>query len=315
MNIITPADSTVKENLRSNGRFLPSKLNLFGSVVTPKGGRAGTDSITFRFRAGYEDSDSLITSNFYRANIGTYGFFQMFLDNKNIVVEYHSNRGGEYFDVFISSLTRFYKKRSSAIFKNFRDYIICLHQLKDFINDSVPAMSKQFDPFRCEIVRHDQFVDLTFDRRDSELEIWYRKAKEIKIAGLPYIYEYEKKGDDRAGCGWMNFATKETSTEFLKIYFKRSREKNRQKGDELNRYKIRIEHSVQNRHLLRELLETDLHILPKTFYDLPDLQIRGILKSVPNPCLNNPFNLCQPDTVNRLFWLRARHLFATAEPA
>jgi hypothetical protein len=305
----------VKENDRYNGRFLPQKLNFLGSVVSPKGGRAGIDSITFRFRAGYKDSDNLIDSDFYRKNSrsGKYEFFQTRLDDDNIRIEYHQNNGGEYFDVFVPSLTKFYKKRSSAIFKNWRDYVACLYQLKDAVNAALPVMANRFDPFECEIVRHDQFVDLIFERRDGELETWYEKAKRSKIAGLPYIYEYEKNGDDRATFGWMNLATKETSTEFLKMYFKRSREKNRDKREELNRYKMRVEHTIQNRHLLRELLETELGISPQDSYHLPHPTNRRIAYGVPNQYLNNAFNLCRPETINRLFWLRAQHLFATAQ--
>lgn len=313
MNTIISLDGlAVKENDRYNGRFLPQKLEFFGSLVSPKGGRAGTDSIKFRFRVNH--AIDLTNSGFRSENSGAYVFFQMFLDNKNICVQYHQNNGGKYFDVFVASLTKFYKKRSSAIFKDWRDYVACLYQLKEFVNAAVPVMANRFDPFDCEVVRHDQFIDLIFDsRRDGELEIWYEKAKRSKIAGLPYIYEYEKTGENRATFGWMNRSTKETSTEFLKMYFKRSRDKNRQKREELNRYKMRVERSLQDRHLLCEQLEIELGISPQDFYHLQHPTKRGYAEDIENPYLNNAFNLCRPENINRLFWFRAQHLFATAE--
>lgn len=315
MNIVTSDSLAVKENARFSGRFLPKKFTHFGALVKLLGDRAGIDSFYFRLPiSGVINSQTLINAGFYGKRYGRYKFFRLLLDEDNIAVEYHRNRWSAFFEICVYSLTRFYKNRSSAVFANYRDYFAALYQLKDFINESVPLIENRFNPFSCQNSRHDQFGDLMFlNRQKGEMLGWFNQAKLMKIEGLPYTYEFEETETDRAGFGWMNKKSKYLSTEFLKIYFKESRELYRPKGAEWNPYKIRIEHSYQKPAALRDALLNDLKLFQQETYHLPDLMNRGVAYEIRNPHINNAFNLCRPEIINRLFWHRARHLFATAE--
>jgi hypothetical protein len=314
MNIIPFDGSAVKENDRYNGRFLPSKFRHLGSLVKFLGDRAGVDSFFFRFRIGIVNPQDLFNIGFLDKYYGDYKFYRLRLDDGNIDVEYHQNPYGAFFEISVYSLTQFYKNRSSAVFANYLDYLAALHELKDCVNRAVPIFGNCFNPFECENSRHDQFGDLMFlSRRKSDMKKWFTEAKTAKIEGLPYTYEFVETKRDRAGFGWMNCPKLNESTEFLKMYFKESRDKDRPKGAEFNPFKIRIEHSYQKPAALRDALSNDLGLAIEDSYHLRDLTRRGQGYAIENPHLNNAFNLCRPETINRLFWLPAKHLFATAE--
>jgi hypothetical protein len=253
----------------------PKTFERFGVSVSPLG-RPTIDSIEFCQRL---ESSGVP--------------FCFWLQDENIAVHRWNYFGHSLLTVNVYSLTKFYKGRSSAVLT---DYFAPLRRLNECINDAptIQADGLCFDAFRSEITLVDSFVDLRFpNRRKSEMKDFFDRAAQMEI-------EHFQKTEDYDGTiYWHNGLTLEHSTEVLRMYFKEAF-KPRNKGDELNRYKIRFESSHQNKgksKIINDVLQ-EVGVKRQSKYHL---ERKKRIVGIDNPHLSNAFTVLNQPIINRLF--------------
>ena len=146
------------------------------------------------------------------------------------------------------------------------------------------------------------FADIRFlNRRKSEMKDFFEQAKKITIAELPETTDYPM-----LLTYWHNGINLENSTEFLKLYFKENH-KPRLSGDELNKYKLRLEHSLQNKGKSKILDEAvkDFNLPQSQFVEVGNktFQYQNNFKS-------NVFSLLNQTAINTIFEHRTASVFS-----
>lgn len=305
MNIIasgSPAVNEIESFYHSVDYYiLPRQFPMFGVQVKPLGKRGETDSMTFRFYASYVPDD-LWRFGFrhHRKNLNR---SDLWLPEFGVLVSFYKIYKTQYFDIKLYSLTKFALGRSSAVFSietGFDDRCAALRRLNDVISERVPIYgdTRWFDAFNCEIPRADQFVDLRFKNK-SELDAFFNAARRLRFerftgnGGEPV--EYRRTAKTERSIYWLNGINLASSTEFLKLYAKRTLDENRKFGDEENKLKLRLEVSRQRKGLsdpLADAFKNDLGLSAE------DLTLE---------------NLMRRKNINQLFWTFAEPFFESVE--
>lgn len=264
--------------------FLPKTFEWFGVPVAVLGNRACVDSVSFRQRLFDYSGD-------------IFGFWSK---DKNIYIRVFRVFANWFLEVRIYSLTKFYKKRSSAIISDYND---ALNSLNIKINNELKSRKNRicFDCYECEIIREDTFGDIRFlNRRKSEMKDFFEQAKQITITDLPMTTDYPFTHY------WHNGINLENSTEFLKLYFKENH-KPRLSGDELNKYKLRWEHSLQNKGKSKILDETVKQFnLPQSQF----VEVGNKTFQYQNNFKSNVFSLLNQTAINTIFEHRIASVFS-----
>ena len=204
-------------------KFLPKTFESCGVICSPLGRRATVDSIAFR--------QPLPLSVCLEKN------FSIWIDDNNVEIYVYKLNQLWVMEVTIFSLTKFENGRSSSLISDYNDVLLNLNAA---VNLELGNRRKSlvFYVFESEIIRLDLFVDLRF-RNKSEMRQFFDNAVKIKIPALPASTDYDST------YYWHNADTLTASTELLRLYNKQNR-KRKNKSDELNRNKLRLEASLQN---------------------------------------------------------------------
>lgn len=260
-------------------RFLPASFDSGGVSVSPLGRRATIDSVKFR----------LPLAERLRRNY-------CFWIDRNITVTVYSVYKTSVMDVSVASLPRFANGRSSSLIRNYESVLL---DLNDKINSELKkrGVSACFDSFNAEIIRLDTFVDLRFKNQRDKRQ-FYENAVKVEIPALPCIAEF------RRGIYWHNNNTLKTSNAIVKLYDKRNFER-KNKGEELNRNKLRLETSLQNKGLSKPLNDI-VRRLPQPQFsgtvstgNRYDAQCKNLLRVYENRHKSNYFSLINQDSTLR----------------
>lgn len=203
-------------------RFLPKTFESCGVICSPLGRRATVDSIVFR--------QPLPSSACLEKN------FSLWI-NDNVEIYVYKLNQLWVIEVTVFSLARFQNGRSSSLITDYHDVLLTLNAAVN-LELKNRRQSLIFDSFESEIIRLDLFVDLRFKNK-SEMELHYENAKKIKIPALPSTTDYDST------FYWHSQETLTASTKVLRLYHKENR-KRKNKSDELNKNKLRLETSLQN---------------------------------------------------------------------
>ena len=203
--------------------FLPKTFESCGVICSPLGRRATVDSIAFR--------QPLPLSACLEKN------FSLWINDNNIEIYVYKLNQLWVIEVTIFSLTKFQNGRSSSLITDYHDVLLSLNAAVN-LELKNRRQSLLFDAFESEIIRLDLFVDLRFKNK-SKMRQFFENAVKVKIPALPASTDYGS-----TYC-WHNNDSLTTSVEILKLYNKQNR-KRKNKSDELNRNKLRLEASLQN---------------------------------------------------------------------
>lgn len=263
----------------SAARFLPKTFDSGGVICSPLGRRATVDSIGFCQPLANSPSKNFC-----------------FWLNKNIEIRVCRIYATYVLCVNVRSLTRFANNRSSSLI---RDYEKVLLDLNDIVNRELEkrGASISFDVFASEITRLDCFVDLRFKNYD-QMNLFYDNTVKKKISHLTNTTE-----DFALTHYWHNNDNYSNSTQLLKLYHKENFDR-KNITEELNRNKLRLECSYQNKNI-KKILDAFAVKLPPVSHtvktDKGTFQYQNKYKS-------NCFSLVNQNALNCLFEYASREI-------
>ena len=271
-------------NASRNGteKFLPKDFDLFGVSVSPLGRRATVDTIVFR---------QLLTDSPETP-------FSFWLDTNIEIRVYKLNRIWA-LEVSVYSLSRFANNRSSSLIN---DYLAVLVNLEKKINSELVKRKKSglFSAFESEIIRLDLFIDLRFKSK-SEMRRFFENFRKFCITNFALTTEYPNTFYIHNGLDLK------ISTEFIKLYDKENRQR-KNKSDELNRNKSRLEISLQNKMRSKVLNDAVKELnLQMAHYVLATKHGTFLVE---NKYQSNAFTLLNPTAINRIFERSASQVLA-----